>query len=64
MKINWEEITTEHGDYLYRAKIFGGWLVKITCDVVTQNEYILNQTGFEWRSSITFIPDANHEWRN
>lgn len=51
MKIKWEQIDQNHSDYLYRAEIEGGWLVK--------NGYPLNES---YVYSITFVPDKNHAW--
>lgn len=59
--IEWEEIKQNHALFLYRAKIFGGWLVRTTDDVISNTENMTQ--GYEWRSSITFVPDLNHDWR-
>lgn len=67
--MTWEQIGTAEAGYLYRAAIFGGWLVKEVQDVSTvlpdwsgNMPAIRNEHGYEWRSSITFVPDPNHEW--
>lgn len=63
----WEEIKQNQGAYLCRAKVFGGWLVKETqevhLDIGDNHTSVLSNTGYEWTSSITFVPDANHEWK-
>ncbi len=64
--LKWETVdsTTET---ISRAKIFGGWLVSAVNDVRSPVNNGYNQpdypTGYEWRTSITFIPDPNHEWK-
>jgi hypothetical protein len=66
MKLTWEPIESNHGSYINRAKVFGGWLVMTTDDVQTPTEQgydrpVLEQ-GFEWRTSLCFVPDPKHEW--
>lgn len=67
MKLEWESIEHNHGNYLVRAKVFGGWLVMSTDDVQTQvyggYNTPSNEQGYEWRTSITFVPDVKHEWK-
>jgi len=65
-KLEWEEVPHNHGGYMTRVSIPGGWLVRYTEDVRSPvftgyeaPEYI---QGYEWRTSITFVPDVNHEW--
>jgi len=53
--LEWEGITKEdtktHGisPVAYRGKVFGGWLVRLT--------------GDELDTTMTFVPDAKHEWK-
>lgn len=57
--LKWEYLE----DNLYRMKIPGGWLVKYSSDVLSRMwENSAPQQGYEWRDSITFVPDPNHEW--
>lgn len=66
MKLEWEQIEHNHGNYITRAKIFGGWLVMSTDEVQTlrNDGYGLSpENGYEWRTSITFVPDPKHEWK-
>jgi len=64
--IEWQEVPQPHLAKLYRAKVFGGWLVKTVDEVLTPT--FLQQGRFErspemeWRTSITFVPDPKHEW--
>jgi len=67
--LNWEKIENDNNEHLYRAKVFGGWLVMATSEVMTQVPDIYgqiaswrNEQGYQWRSSICFIPDVKHEW--
>lgn len=65
--LNWEDIQHDNVFVLRRTKIFGGWLVSAISDVMTpQNTmegFINNSFGYQWRTSITFVPDPNHEWK-
>ena len=50
--LDWQLITKE-GEYaVYRAKVFGGWLL--------QNHAYSYGTGIA--QSLLFIPDPKHEW--
>lgn len=65
-ELSWEEIKHDRGFYLQRTKVFGGWLVS-TVDDVRSPVYNGYNTpdytqGYEWRTSITFVPDPSHEW--
>lgn len=61
--MEWEKIKDPHGDRLFRAKVPGGWLVKVVDEVYTRRfpdeEAVI---GCEWSTSITFIPDAGYSW--
>lgn len=49
----------------YRAKVFGGWLIRCVEHVLTPHPNSSNgQEGYEWTSSMVFIPDALHVWGN
>lgn len=56
--MKWEEIDPYH----QRAKIHGGWLVKVITDVIHNTEYHGMASGWDWRESICFVPDPKHEW--
>lgn len=58
-----EEVKSNLGDTLWRAPIPGGWLVKVTSEVIHQNPQQGMQSGWDWRSSITFVPDKAHSWK-
>jgi hypothetical protein len=65
MKIEWEDIESNRGHTMSRAKVPGGWLVRICNEVQTiRGTGEINQldTGFEWRESICFLPDPTHSW--
>ncbi|HYD91030.1 MAG TPA: hypothetical protein VEA37_06015 [Flavobacterium sp.] len=57
--MNWE--TIEGG--LERAKVFGGWLVRLNCDVMHAFPDGRFDGGWDWRPALTFVPDPNHEWK-
>jgi hypothetical protein len=65
--LKWEEIEHNNGFYLRRAKVFGGWLVSAVSDVRSPvyNGYSTPDfsSDLEYRTSITFVPDPNHEWK-
>lgn len=66
MGLKWETIEHDHGNHLTRAKVFGGWLVMSTDDVMTSmyDGYgSSNSEGYEWRTSLTFVPDLKYEWK-
>ncbi len=57
--MEWEEITP----YEHRARVPGGWVLKVTQDVMTNiRPEECPHEGYEWRTSICFIPDPNHKW--
>lgn len=57
MKLIWESIDSNHE----RAQVLGGWLVKSHNEVF---EYINEtmQTGWNWQTSLCFVPDPTHTW--
>jgi hypothetical protein len=65
--LNWEGIKHDHGFTMQRTPIPGGWLVAVVSDVMTPINTGYNmpepREGYEWRTSITFVPDPNHEWK-
>lgn len=65
IKLDWEEVEDNHAGYMYRSMVPGGWLVKITEDVCSPSnvDHIGWQQDYEWRSSLTFIPDPTYEWK-
>jgi len=69
IELEWEPIKQNHAGFLSRAKVFGGWLIKEASDVQTQvvdfyNEHpsFRNEYGYEFRTTMTFMADPNHEW--
>lgn len=57
--MEWEQIDAYHK----RAQVLGGWLVKAYEDVQTRmHEDMPMSQGYEWRVSMCFVPDPNHEW--
>ena len=58
MRFEWEEIDQYH----QRAKVFGGWLVKATEDVIHNTEWQGMVGGWDWRIAMAFVPDPQHEW--
>jgi hypothetical protein len=61
--VNWYTIEHSGTGHMARAMVPGGWLVRISEDVYVNNKgYGYPNTGYEWRTSITFVPDPTHEW--
>lgn len=60
MEFKFEQIDSHH----QRAKVPGGWLVKVFEDVTTylgEDRGIVD--GYNWRIAMTFVPDPKHEWK-
>ena len=57
----WEEVPSDRG-LIFRLRVPGGWLVSM-CDEVT---HVLMdgrlEGGWDWRSTMTFVPDPQREW--
>jgi len=49
------------GEECKRAKVFGGWLVRVYTEVELEYNHGQNIT-YEKQITITFVPDPNHEW--
>lgn len=65
--LQWEYINLLNSNNgLYRLKVPGGWLIKISEDVVTADLGEWRSTeerkGNEYRSSICFYPDPEYKW--
>ncbi len=58
MKFEFEDIDNYHR----RAKVPGGWLVKVSEPVVHDSRQQGMVSGWDWRVAMTFIPDPKHEW--
>jgi hypothetical protein len=57
--IQWEQIPSSQ-DEVWRAKIQGGWLLKMSWQ-----ELVTVQNGIRYpgaKSGVVFVPDPNHEW--
>jgi hypothetical protein len=57
--IQWEQIPSSQ-DEVWRAKIHGGWLLKMSWQ-----ELVTVQNGIRYpgtKSGVAFVPDPNHEW--
>lgn len=60
-KVVFEELEQSHGGYLCRAKVPGGWLVRLESPqtVVLQDEI---KEGWDFSASMVFVPDPNYTW--
>lgn len=65
--LNWEIIPQNTAGTLQRVKVPNGWLVRevqdVHLDLGGHFKPILSNSGYEWTSSITFVPDPNWEWK-
>ena len=65
-KLYWEEVESSPSisAYIFRAKVPGGWLIRVVEDVVhDQSAYGHGLVpGWDWRTSICFVPDQVGEW--
>jgi hypothetical protein len=65
--LKWEDIPQSTSGVLQRTKVHGGWLVKevheVYVDLKIDHIRPLEGNGYTWTSSLTFIPDINHEWK-
>jgi len=61
MILTWEKIDEHH----QRTSIHGGWLVKTYEDVYEDRSAQGSGMvcGWQWRISMCFVPDPNHEWK-
>lgn len=60
----WEDIPSNRSGYYSRSKILGGWLVQVTEDVSHDRQVGRGmESGYDWRTSICFVPDPDHEWK-
>ena len=63
MVLEWEEIDDTGISKINRAKVPGGWLVQSVVDALTSMHEDMSPTdGYQWRESLCFVPDANHNW--
>ena len=58
--MNWECIH-KYG-LEFRAKVQGGWIVKVLEPVVHMEEYNGMVDGWDFRVAITFVPDPDYLW--
>ena len=63
--LKWEEVPQGNGFTLWRTPVLGGWLLIACSDVQTyqgDHSYMSGHFNYEWRNSVTFMPDPKHEW--
>lgn len=64
-QLTFEPLESNQGNF-FRAKVPGGWLIMSEQDVM-HNEPNYGRdgfrSGFDWRTSVTFVPDPTHEWK-
>lgn len=66
VKLEFDKVESNLAGHVWRARVPGGWLVRVTNDVrgpVNYGEAVPRyEEGYKWRDSICFVPDPNHEW--
>lgn len=64
IKMEWEELDNGgHSGSIFRAKVPGGWLYKNVDPVMTVMPSGLLDSGYEWRTTICFVPNLEEEIR-
>lgn len=58
IRLEWEDLDQDTAGHIQRAAIPGGWLVRQVDDALIEG----TESGYEWRTSMTFVPDPNHVW--
>jgi len=58
--LEWEQITKD--GTTWRLRVPGGWIVRYSDDVTHDMPTQGMVSGWDWRSSIAFVPDWNWEW--
>lgn len=65
--MNWENISGNHSNSLYRTRVPFGWLVMSTDEVLSPRNsgYSMPEytNGYEWRTSITYVFDPFKMWK-
>lgn len=77
MELKWTIIDSSERHKVMRAKVIGGWLVRFMGNVAHVRPHMIGKTfateaniysnidyHHDYRNSITFLPDPNHEWDN
>ena len=58
MSFKWERLD----DCTFRANVFGGWIVRYSEEVIHDIETQGLVDGWDWRTSLVFVPDPEHKW--
>ena len=58
MQFEWHHIDKNTA----RAWVAGGWIVRYDNDVMSNVPDQGMMDGYEWRSSMVFVPDPEHKW--
>lgn len=66
MKFEWEKMWSKEEERVfycatYRAKVFGGWVVR-NWDLTMHPYPTATNTNHTVSESMVFVPDPNHEW--
>lgn len=62
IRLEWEDLEQDTAGHIQRAAIPGGWLVRQVDDVCSDYTGKGTESGYEWRTSMTFVPDPDHVW--
>lgn len=61
-KMVWEKIESDTSGTMYRSRTPTGWLVYEINNVLHTAHDVPLQSGYEWRSAMTFVPDPEGVW--
>lgn len=62
IRLEWEDLEQDTAGHIQRAAIPGGWLVRQVDDVCSDYTGKGTESGYEWRTSMAFVPDPDHVW--
>jgi hypothetical protein len=62
IRLEWEDLKQDTAGHIQRAAIPGGWLVRQVDDVCSDYTGNGTESGYEWRTSMAFVPDPDHVW--
>lgn len=58
--LEWEQVTDD--GTTWRLRVPGGWVVRYSDDVIHDHPVQGMIGGWDWRSSLTYVPDWSWEW--
>ena len=62
-KLVFEAVKHDLADAMWRTRVPWGWLVMMSAEVMHQFPDGRFDSGWDWRTSITFMFDPFHRWK-